>query len=95
MEQPNAQKDTPAWMFHVWASFAAAFFTTGIGILYLQVDNWVRAFLGMGLLFTVGSSFTLAKTLRDNHEASRLLHRLSEAKTEKLLREYELKSDAA
>lgn len=87
-------RDTQAWIFQVWASFALSMSTTGIGIAYLPVDVWMRAFLGMGLLFSVGSALTLAKTLRDNHEARRLVNRLSEAKAEKILREFDL-SDAA
>jgi hypothetical protein len=59
-------------------------------IAYLPVDAWIRAFFGMGLLFSIGSALTLAKTLRDNHEARRLLNRLSEAKTEKIIREFEV-----
>ena len=43
----------------------------------------------MGLLFTTGSAFTLAKTLRDDHEASLLHHKLEEARTERLLRDTE------
>jgi hypothetical protein len=86
----DVQKDTAAWIFQVWASFALSVGMTGIGIAYLAVDAWVRAFLAMGLIFSVGSSLSLAKTLRDNHEAKRLLNRLSEAKTEKIIRDYEL-----
>jgi hypothetical protein len=90
MQNEEVQKDTAAWIFQVWASFALATVVTGIGIGYLPLDAWVRAFLGMGLIFSVGSSFSLAKTLRDNHEAKRLLNRISEAKAEKIIREYEL-----
>jgi hypothetical protein len=59
------------------------------GVAYLPADAWVKAFLGIGTLFLVGSSFTLAKTLRDNHEALRLVNRVKSAKTERLIREYE------
>jgi hypothetical protein len=90
MRTDDVQRDTPAWIFQVWASFLLAVGGTAIGILYLPLDPWLRAFLGMGLVFSVGSSFSLAKTLRDNHEARRLLNRLSDAKTEKIIREYEL-----
>src|SRR5580658_3743245 len=90
MRTDDVQRDTPAWIFQVWASFAIAVGTTSIGIAYLPLDAWLRAFLGMGLMFSVGSAFSLAKTLRDNHEAKRLLNRLSEAKTEKIIREYEI-----
>ncbi len=86
----DVQKDTAAWIFQVWASFALSVGVTGIGISYLPVDPWIRAFLAMGLTFSVGSSLSLAKTVRDNHEAKRLLNRLSEAKTEKIIREFEL-----
>jgi hypothetical protein len=42
----------------------------------------------MGLYFTVSSAFGLAKTLRDAHESSRIVAKISEAKTEKMLREF-------
>lgn len=61
--------NTVAWQIQVWASFLLATATTTIGILYLPVDAWIKGFLGMGLLFTIGSCFTLAKTVRDEHEA--------------------------
>jgi hypothetical protein len=89
----DVQRDTAAWIFQVWASFALSVGMTGIGIAYLPVEPWVRAFLAMGVTFSVGSSLSLAKTLRDNHEAKRLLNRLSEAKTEKIIRDYELGDD--
>jgi hypothetical protein len=94
VRQDDIQRDTAAWIFQVWASFALSIGTTAIGIVYLPVDAWTRAFLGMGLLFSVGSALSLAKTLRDNHEARRLLNRLTEAKAEKIIREFEI-NDAA
>lgn len=93
MEHPYVQKDTPAWLFQVWASFVLSVFATGIGILCLPVDEWIRGFMAMGLFFTVGSSFTLAKTIRDNHEAAKLINRISDAKAQKILREFEMASD--
>ena len=86
-------RDTAAWRFQTWASFAIASATTLVGILYLPVDHWIRAFLIMGMLFTVGSCFSLAKALRDDHEARRLLNRLADAKAEKIIRDYELAAE--
>lgn len=88
MNNLNHQKDTTAWIIQVWASFIVSFGSTAIGIAYLPVDAWVKGFMGMGLTFTVGSSFTLAKTVRDNHEAARITARIDEAKVEKLLSEH-------
>jgi hypothetical protein len=61
------------------------------GIYNFPTDLWVKGFLGMGLLFVVGSSFSLAKTLRDEHEVKKLVNLLADAKTEKMLHEYEVK----
>lgn len=94
MDTLKQNLDTPAWVAQVWISFVAALGTTACGIWYLPVDGWVRGFMWLGLFFTVASSFTLAKTLRDNHEAQRLINRVKGAKTERLIREYE-KSDEA
>ncbi len=73
MPQPGASFDvhSPAWIFQTWTSFVASIGTTAIGIAYLPVDRWIQAFLGMGLLFSVGSTFNLAKTVRDLYEAKR------------------------
>lgn len=60
--------NTTAWHIQVWTSFVVASTAMIVGILYLPVDAWVKGFLGMGLLFTVGSCFSLAKTIRDEQE---------------------------
>ncbi|HKU41434.1 MAG TPA: YiaA/YiaB family inner membrane protein [Polyangiales bacterium] len=80
-------QDTGAWRFQVVAAFAIALGLSTIGILYLPEPIWVKGYLLMGLYFTVSSAFGLAKTLRDAHESSRIVAKISEAKTEKMLRE--------
>ena len=81
--------DTQAWIFQCWASFSIALLCTIGGVFYLPTDNWVKGFLGMGIMFLVGSTFSLAKTLRDNHEARKTINRMRSAKAEKLIREFE------
>lgn len=87
-QQIVRQKDTNAWILQCWVSFILATSTTAIGIVYLPVDIWVKSFVGMGLTFSVGSSFTLAKTIRDNNEATRLTARIDEARVEKILADH-------
>jgi hypothetical protein len=89
---PLHHNDTAAWVFQAWASFLIAVASMVVGILWLPVDGWMRGFLALGLLFTINACFTLAKTVRDNHEASRFINRVSGAKTEKLLHEFEGRS---
>lgn len=49
-------------------SFGAAMLFVIGGIYFLPADGWVRAFLALGALFLVNSSFALAKCVRDNQE---------------------------
>ncbi len=81
--------NTPAFRFMAWAAFMIASVGTLVGIVYLPTDVWVKGYLAMSYLFTVASCFTLAKTLRDQQEAERLVNRIKDARTEKLLTDYD------
>jgi hypothetical protein len=90
MDEINAvRRDSAAWLFFVRVSFVVALVANGLGVAYLPVDPWMRAYLGIGELFLVGSTITMSKALRDEHEAKTLLNRITEARTTKLLRDYE------
>ena len=84
------QKDSPAWLFFVRVSFIVSTVAMTIGIYFLPVEIWIKGYLALGLYFTIASSLTLSKTLRDEHEATKFLNKLSEAQTEKLLVDYDL-----
>lgn len=67
----HQQIHSPAWIFISWASLIIAVSATITGIIFMPVDIWVRAFMGMGLLFSVVSAFIVAKTTRDVFEAQK------------------------
>jgi len=71
MSNQRRNTQTYAWKFQVWASFVVSSSAMAIGILYLPVDLWTKGFFAMGLLFTIGSCFGLAKTVRDEAEMER------------------------
>ena len=48
-----------------------------------------------GTLYLVASTFTFAKTVRDEFEGQKLINKLAEARAEKLLKEYERESATA
>src|SRR5262245_26666818 len=79
--------NTGTWISFTYIQFAVALGMSAAGIWVIPVDLTVKGYLAMGLLFTVGSTFTLAKTVRDEHEARRMTNRLDEARAEKLLME--------
>jgi len=62
---PN-QKDTSAWIMQVWLSFVIAAIVAAYGLVNLPIEIWQKGYLTMGLFFTLGSTFSLAKTIRDN-----------------------------
>ena len=62
--------DTPMWGTVVWGGFALAMALTGWGMWRMEVNPTYKAFLGVCWMFLISSVFTLAKTLRDAHEAS-------------------------
>lgn len=63
------QKDTDAWRVQVWSSFAIALLACGVGIVQLPAEQLDRAFLAIGFFFCLFSSFSVAKTVRDNRDA--------------------------
>lgn len=62
--------ETPMWRLVVWGGFAVAMGLTAWGLLRMEVNDTYRAYLGVSWLYLVTSAFTLAKTLRDRHEAA-------------------------
>ncbi len=62
--------DTPMWSWVVWGGFAGAMALTGWGLWRMDINPTYKAFLGVSWLFLISSAFTLAKMLRDAHEAA-------------------------
>jgi hypothetical protein len=65
MSTPLRPRTTMAFFVQSAISFAVSLTVTITGIGYLHDSRWVRAFLALGLLYVVTSSFTLAKCIRD------------------------------
>lgn len=68
MVKPVIRRDTPAWIMQTWLSFVAALILACFGIYYIPVDPWQRGFVIMALFFSLGSTFSLAKSIRDNRD---------------------------
>lgn len=79
------QSHSSGWIAQVWIAFGISVAAATVGIFYLPVDTWIRAFLGMSFVMAVSSSISLSKTLRDIHETDRLVNKIDEAKVNKLL----------
>ena len=82
-------KNTSAFFAQAAISFGIALLTMIFAILYLPVDPWVRAFLGLGTIYLTTSAFTLAKCIRDAQETQSVVTRLDQARLDKLLVEHD------
>ena len=78
-----------AWAFQTKVSFVVSLAGLVLGIVYLPVDPWMRAYLAVSGLYVVTSTISLSKTLRDEHESHRLLSRVDEVKLERFLAEHD------
>jgi hypothetical protein len=83
----NVQPHSTGWVNFTYASFLLAAGMVATGILFLPLDWWVKGYLGMGVIMLVQSCVTMTKTVRDMHEASRMVNRIEDARTERLLME--------
>ena len=82
-------KQTAAFYAQAAISFGIAVTGMLLGIAYLPADAWMRGFLAMGLLYVITSTFTLAKCVRDQHEAGRVVQRVDEVRLERFLAEHD------
>jgi hypothetical protein len=69
-DNETRKTDTPMWGLVVWGGFGLAMLLTAWGLWRMEVNPTYKAFLGVSWLFLISTVFTLAKTLRDAHEAA-------------------------
>jgi len=86
---PVPRKTTTAFFAQAGLSFGVAVLAMGWAIVYLPVEPWIRAFLGLGTLYVVTSAFTLAKCVRDQQEDATVVSRVEQARLDKLLIEHD------
>ena len=89
MDTPNQPKNTNAFYLQAGISFGIALLTMIFAVIYLPVEPWIRAFLGLGTLYLTTSAFTLAKCVRDAQETQSVVSRLDQARVDKLLAEHD------
>ena len=82
-------RTTSAYYLQAVLSFALSGSALAVGIAYLPVDTWMRAFLAIGLLYVITSAFTLAKCIRDRQETTDMVSRVDQARLDKLLAEHD------
>jgi hypothetical protein len=90
MSTPLRPHTTAAFFAQASISFAASMSALVVGVAYLPLGAWPRAFLAIGILYAVTSAFTLAKVIRDRQEESTVVGRVDQARLDKLLAEQDV-----
>jgi hypothetical protein len=89
MNTTSQSKPSAAFFVQAILSFTVSLGALIIGIMSLPVGMWIRGFLAVGLLYVVTSTFTLAKVVRDQQEATSVHGRIDQARIEKLLSDHD------
>ncbi|GAA3555425.1 YiaA/YiaB family inner membrane protein [Nonomuraea rosea] len=89
MTKPIQPTQTTAFYVQAILSFAVSLSSVVIALLYLPTAGWIRAFLGLGLLYVVTSTVTLCKVVRDRQEQSVVTNRVDQARLDKLLAQHD------
>jgi hypothetical protein len=82
------QEHSAAWVFQTWASFLLSTSAMAIGIAFLPVGGWMKGYMGVGFTFSIASTMSLSKTVRDIDDNKRLTARVDGARVEKLLSDH-------
>ena len=74
-----------AWVNFTYLTFGIAVAMMAGGIFFMEASFSAKGFYAMAAIMLVHTSITITKTLRDNQESGRLINKIEDAKTEKLL----------
>jgi hypothetical protein len=78
-------KHTGFWTMFTAGSFILAAAMVAGGIYFLEASFAAKGFYAMSTIMLVHTAIALTKTIRDVEESERMINKLEDAKTEKLL----------
>jgi hypothetical protein len=88
MSDATLQPNSTSWLLFVKLTFGISIAAMAAFIFFMEGSLLMRGYLALNSLFLISSTIMMSKTLRDEHEAQSLIHKISEAKTNKILKEY-------
>lgn len=80
-----SQQHSSGWVSFTYASFAGSVAMVALGIVFMPIDIWLKGYFAMGTVMLIQSCVTMTKTVRDVHESRRMVNRIEDARTERLL----------
>ena len=83
--QAYMPKHSDAWTMFTILSFALSASMMAGGIYFLEASFAAKGFYAMSAIMLVHTSISITKTLRDVEESKRMINKIEDAKTERLL----------
>jgi len=80
-------RNSSAWTTFTIASFLVSAAMMAGGIFFMEASFSAKGFYAMAAIMLVHTTVSITKTLRDNEEGKKLINRIEDAKTERLLME--------
>lgn len=81
----QAINHSAGWTNFNLLSFVIAAGMMAGGIFFLEASFAAKGFYSMSAIMLVHTAVSLTKTMRDNQESGKLINKIEDAKTEKLL----------
>jgi hypothetical protein len=85
----SMQRHSEAWVKFSYLSFAVSVVMMTGGLILAPIDLAMKGYIAMAAVMVIQTTVNLTKTMRDNHESDRLVNKIEDAKTERLLRDVE------
>ena len=87
MNNELSLKSSSAWNMFTYLSFGVSAVMMAGGIYFLEASFAAKGFYAMSALMLVHTTVSITKTLRDEQENAKMINKIEEARTEKLLME--------
>jgi hypothetical protein len=85
MQNTYVAKPSEPWVLFTVASFILSAGMMAGGIYFLEASFAAKGFYAMAAIMLVHTAISITKTLRDIEESKRMINKIEDAKTEKLL----------
>ncbi len=88
MQAIDTQSSSKGWTLFVKLSFVLSLIAMALVIVFMKADLMLKGYLALNAVFIVSSTIMMSKTVRDDFESQKIINKISEAKTNKIIQEY-------
>lgn len=85
--ESNLVKHSSAWQMFTIVSFGVSAAMMAGGVYFMEASFAAKGFYAMAALMLVHTTVSVTKTMRDQEESGKMINKIEDARTEKLLME--------